>query len=189
MRSCVKCRTVVWSLTFETEDMSATCLRDWARSDAVCGSKRDRVRCLLFRHRSIKTPGAPVRSLYSRNHHVIIRLRLSPLSPGSLTARCQRGPVTNLMASSSSYSSVKRWRRMRLGGGPAAECQRSAWSRPQRGSRGAVWHPLPLIPVGRGGKSKRGKGRGKGGVSLKPCYHFTRKMRGERSSPSWKMNA
>lgn len=43
---------------------------------------------------------------------------------------------------------------MRRGGGPAVECHRSAWRRPQRGSWGAVWHPLPPVPVGRGGKSR-----------------------------------
>lgn len=39
-------------------------------------------------------------------------------------------------------------------------------ARPQRGSRGAVWHPLlPPVPVGRGGNSSGGSD----GVSFTPC--------------------
>lgn len=157
------------ALPFRLKEISATCLRDrfffrceWLRSVRYRTRLHTHSKARWFapQRRSLKTPGAPLFSMHSRNHHVGYPL----CPPGSLTARCQWGPVGNLMASS---SSVKRWRRMRQGGSPAAECHRSAWPRPQRGSRGAVWHPLPPVPVGRGGKSS--KGGGGGGVSWKPC--------------------
>lgn len=122
------------------------------RSSIVSGSTHNKVRWFPLQHRLLTMPGALLFSLYNPNHHVIIRRRLSPLPPRFTQSQvpvraCDKSHGILLSCEALETDETRQHTGCWVSSlGMAASSARS---------RGAVWHPLPPVPVGWSGKRKR----------------------------------